>query len=119
MFSGNHRADNYEELVSNLLKAYEELGCNMSLKIHFLDSHLSFFPSNLGAVSDEMGERFHQDLKIMERRYQEWWDQYMMGDYCWSLKREDTNPKKRKALVTGVDTIPSSFNVYTTSINSE
>ncbi|UYV73934.1 hypothetical protein LAZ67_11001501 [Cordylochernes scorpioides] len=25
----------------------------MSLKIHFLHSHLDFFPDNLGAVSDE------------------------------------------------------------------
>ena len=32
----------------------------MSLKIHFLHSHLDFFPENLGDVSDEHGERFHQ-----------------------------------------------------------
>ena len=25
----------------------------MSLKVHYLDSHLDFFPENLGAVSDE------------------------------------------------------------------
>jgi hypothetical protein len=37
------------------------MGCNMSLKIHFLESHLDFFPENLGEVSDEHGERFHQD----------------------------------------------------------
>jgi hypothetical protein len=29
------------------------MGCNMSLKVHFLDSHLDFFPENLGAVSIE------------------------------------------------------------------
>jgi hypothetical protein len=34
-FLGNNKADNYKELVENLL-SYEELGCNMSLKIHFL-----------------------------------------------------------------------------------
>ena len=33
-------------------------------------SHLDFFPPNLGAVSDEQGERFHQDIAIMEKRYQ-------------------------------------------------
>ncbi|UYV68012.1 Transposase [Cordylochernes scorpioides] len=43
----------------------------MSLKIHFLHSHLDFFPDNLGAVSDEHGERFHQDISSMEKRYQE------------------------------------------------
>ncbi|UYV67048.1 unc-93, partial [Cordylochernes scorpioides] len=46
------------------------LGCNMSLKIHFLHSHLDFFPYNLGAVSDEHGERFHQAISSMEKRYQ-------------------------------------------------
>ncbi|UYV74137.1 hypothetical protein LAZ67_11002222 [Cordylochernes scorpioides] len=46
------------------------LGCNMSLKIHFLHSHLDFFPDNLGSVSDEHGERFHQDKSSMEKRYQ-------------------------------------------------
>ncbi|UYV70783.1 K02A2.6-like [Cordylochernes scorpioides] len=43
----------------------------MSLKIHFLHSHLDFFPDNLGAVSDEHGERFHQAISSMEKRYQE------------------------------------------------
>lgn len=36
---------------------------NMCIKVHFLYSHLDRFPKNLGAVSDEQGERFHQDLK--------------------------------------------------------
>lgn len=40
-------------------------GLNMSLKIHFLHSHLDFFPENLGDVSDEHGERFHQEIKTI------------------------------------------------------
>jgi hypothetical protein len=35
----------------------------MSLKVHFLNAHLDYFPKNLGAVSEEQGERFHQDIK--------------------------------------------------------
>jgi hypothetical protein len=35
------------------------MGCNMNLKIHFLESHVDFFPEKLGKVSDEHGERFH------------------------------------------------------------
>ena len=42
----------------------------MSLKIHFLHSHHNFFPPNPGAVSDEHGERFHQDITKMESNYQ-------------------------------------------------
>ncbi|GFV91345.1 uncharacterized protein TNCV_898621 [Trichonephila clavipes] len=46
----------------------------MSVKVHFLHSHLDYFPENLGAVSEEQGERFHQDIKEMERRYQGRWN---------------------------------------------
>jgi hypothetical protein len=60
----------------------------MSLKVHFLDSHLDFFPENLGAVSDEHGERFHQDISNMEKRHQGKWSLSMLADYCWTLKRD-------------------------------
>lgn len=59
----------------------------MSLKIHFLHSHLDFFPKNLGDVSDEHGERFHQQMKNFEKRFQGFWDEGMMGDYNWFLIR--------------------------------
>ena len=42
-FLGNRRAEMYEELVNNFLQNYQKLGCNMSLKIHFLCSDLDFF----------------------------------------------------------------------------
>ena len=60
----------------------------MSIKLHFLDSHLDFFPDNLGDYSEEQGERFHQDIKTMETRYQGRWNVNMMADYCWSIKRD-------------------------------
>jgi hypothetical protein len=56
--------------------------------MHFLDSHLDFFPQNLGNVSDEHGERFHQDISTMETRYQEKCIPSMLVDYCWTLKRD-------------------------------
>lgn len=95
-FLGNKRSSNYTELVEDLLVNYKNLGCRMSLKVHFLHSHLEFFPPNLGAVSDEQGERFHQDISVMERRYQGRWDPAMMGDFCWVLQKEDDSPHKRK-----------------------
>jgi hypothetical protein len=68
-FLGKHRADNYVDLVDNLI-AYQHLSCRMSLKMHLLHSNLTFFPSNMGAVSDEHSERFHQEMSTMETRYQ-------------------------------------------------
>ena len=46
-FLGNRRAQNYEELENNLLQSYQKLGCNVSLKIHFLHSHLDLFSREL------------------------------------------------------------------------
>ena len=67
---GNKRADNYTKLLSNLIKAFSCMKCNTSLKIHFLDSHLYFFPPSCGSVSDENGEQFYQQISAMEKRCQ-------------------------------------------------
>jgi hypothetical protein len=66
-FLGNERSPHYVKLVQKLLKSCHTLGCTRSLKIHFLDSHLDFFPMNLGSVSDEHGERFHKDIQTFEK----------------------------------------------------
>lgn len=54
----------------------------MSIKLHFFRSHLDDFLENLGAVNDVQGDRFHQDLKIMETQYQGRFDKHMIADYC-------------------------------------
>jgi hypothetical protein len=64
---GNHKDEDYENIVRILFKNVHILGCNMSLKVNFLFSHLNLFPKNLGAVSEEQGERLDQDIKQMER----------------------------------------------------
>ena len=87
-FLDNKKADNYHVLVTTILLAYRDLGCRMSIKLHFLHSHLDEFPNNPGAVSDEQGERFHQDFMTMEHRYQGRWDRNMVADYYWSIKRD-------------------------------
>jgi len=85
-----------EDLVEALLQSYCKLGgCRMSIKMHYLHSHLDFFRPNLTDVSEEHGERFHQDIQVMEKRYQGRWDEAMMGDYVWTLIREDKQIYKR------------------------
>ena len=49
-FLGNHKASNYVDVVQGLLTSYKTMGCNMSVIIHFLESHFDFFPENLGEV---------------------------------------------------------------------
>ena len=67
--NGKTRSRNYTALIDELLACFEFIGCNMSLKVHFLHSHLSFFPVNASDVSDEHGEKFHQDISEMENIY--------------------------------------------------
>ena len=81
-FLSNNKARNYAELVNNILTTFRNLGCNMSVKMHYLFSHVDQFPENMGSMSYEQGEKFHQDLKEMETRYQGRWDPVMMADYC-------------------------------------
>ena len=65
-FLGNYKAENYEELVQTMLANFKNLGAHMSIKVHYLHSHLNKFQYNLGDFSEEQGERFHQDIKMME-----------------------------------------------------
>ena len=75
------------ELLGSRLKEWNLL--------HFLHSHLTFFPSNMGGVSDEHGERFLQEMSTMEARYQGRFNP-MMGDYCWFLQRATEDVLRRK-----------------------
>ena len=96
-FLGNHKAENYVELVQTLIKNYAKMGCRMSLKVHILDSHLDKFKENMGAYSEEQGECFHQDTLDFERRYQGQYNENMMGDYIWGLLRESDSQYNRKS----------------------
>ena len=63
-----------------------QLGCKMSIKVHYFYSHLDHFPENLGDLNEEQGEWFHQDLRTLEEIYQGHCDTCMMADYCWSIQ---------------------------------
>ncbi|KAL0831279.1 hypothetical protein ABMA28_002123 [Loxostege sticticalis] len=90
---------NYKELVSNMLDNFKVMGCRMSLKVHMLHAHLDQFKDNLGAYSEEQGERFHQDVMDFEQRYQGQYNENMMGDYIWSLIRESSYLHRRKTKI--------------------
>ena len=81
------------------MQNFKAIGARMSIKMHFLNSHLDYFPDNCGNFSEKQGERFHQDIRVMEERYQGLWDASMLADYCWCLKRDSpTTEHKRKSL---------------------
>ena len=69
-FLGNTKASNYQNLVDVMLQNFQALGAKTSIKLRYLFSHLEYFPQNLSDVSDKQGERFHQHIRTMEKRYQ-------------------------------------------------
>ena len=95
-FLGNNKADNYKDIVENLLINFKKMKVNQSLKIHFLENHLGFFPSNLGDVSDEHGERFHQDISVMESRFKGKDSCHMLEQYMWTICRHNNEGLNRK-----------------------
>ncbi|GBL75009.1 hypothetical protein AVEN_219880-1 [Araneus ventricosus] len=75
-----------------------------------LHSHIDCFPENLGAYSEEQGERFHPDVRDIERRYQGRWDIDMLADYCWMLRWE-TEDSKRKLIRRSVKEKKNMFHI--------
>ena len=93
---GRHHSENFRDIIDEMLNTYKTLGCKMSLKVHFLDSHLDFFHENMSDVSDEHGERFHQDISVIENRYKGKWSVSMLADYCWSIQRHDSETQHKR-----------------------
>jgi hypothetical protein len=79
-------------LVEEVLEAYRIMVCNMSLKMHFLHSHLDSFPINLGDIGDEHGKGFI--MTFLPRRIA---DSGNGISLCWQLKRKAPYTYKRKS----------------------
>ena len=93
---GNEKTENYSEIVQELISSHTAVWCNMLLKLHVLHSHLEFFPEKMGAISDEHGERFLQDISYIEKRYSGKWSPNMLADYCCSLKMDTPTGKYKR-----------------------
>ena len=74
----------------------------MSIKVHFLFSYLDRFPDFLWDYSENQGERYQQDINIMEERYQGRLDGQMMVDYYRHPLNEMENCKVWKSLTVRV-----------------
>jgi len=87
-FHGYHQAENCRDIMADLVRPKKAVGYNTSVKMHFLDFHLDFSPEDLGAVSNERGQRFHQDISTMEKQYQGQWSPSILIDYCLKFRRD-------------------------------
>lgn len=84
IFSAKIRKDNYRRPIHGLLMGYKHHGCNMSLKINFLNSHI-------GAGSKENGKKNHQDIVAIDICYQGRKMSLKLADYYQSVTREETS----------------------------
>jgi hypothetical protein len=48
-------------IAENVLDKFQQLGRNMTLKVHSLPSYLDSFPEYLGSFNDEQGEMFQPE----------------------------------------------------------
>lgn len=81
----NINASRSQKLVEKMLRAYEFMGAKMSLKMHFLHSHIDFFHPIWAMSAMNMGKL--QSRYAMENRYQRKLNPIMMGDYRWFPER--------------------------------
>jgi len=86
-FLGLECDPNSKRMIDELMKNFKNINANMSLKMHMLHSHADFFKHNI-KVSDQHGERFHQELLPFEKRYKGKCPVNMIGDYIWSVLRD-------------------------------
>ena len=67
-----------------MLKNFQKLDCRMGVKGIIYILIWIFFSVNLGSMSEEQRECFHQKLKKIKIKHQERSGCSMMADYCWS-----------------------------------
>lgn len=63
-FLGKRKAQNYFEMANEIINSFRFLECNITIKMHYLDSHLDRYPENLGDTSKEQGERLRQVIQL-------------------------------------------------------
>lgn len=104
-FLGNYRDPLYKDYVILMTNAFVTLGCNMSLKVHLLYDHIDDFPENLGAVSDQHGERYHQIMRGIEENHKQKNERFMGSQVHNTLFKEkterilqDIHPNKRQKI---------------------
>lgn len=84
-FLGKNRSADYNDSVQEMLYGFKVNKVHMSLKIHFMNSHMDAFARQLPTESDEQGERFHQVCKPFETNYKKKELLSLVSDLCWSL----------------------------------
>ena len=84
----------------------------MSVKLHFLRSHLNYFPKNYEDLSEEQSERFHQESCTIDEHYKGRWDVNFLAAYWWCLKRDAMAAEHRESTWIDLTSMNSFFCVF-------
>lgn len=105
---GKNRDNDFKVLVKKMLQSFQVIGVSMTLKLHFLNNHLEEFANQLPTESDEQGERFHQIIMPMEKRFKGKKLDAMLAEVCWwsqqisSYEDKDTEEDERMDMQTHI-----------------
>ena len=95
-----------------IVQFYKSMGCYMSLKVHFLDCYLEFFPENPEAVNEHI-QQFRQNISTMAKWYQAKWSPSMLADDFWTFRRDDPQTKySRKSSTITFQVIYCKYGVF-------
>lgn len=86
---GINRNEQWRILTDNMLESFNQIGVNMSLKVHFLHNHQDQFETQMPSESDQHGERFHQVSAQLEHWYSAKRLNSLMADLCWNLLTQE------------------------------
>ncbi|GBM54700.1 hypothetical protein AVEN_268357-1 [Araneus ventricosus] len=72
-----------------MLSAFKKQDCKRILKLRLLHFYVEYFLKQLGAFSEEAGERFHQDVKTLSKKMEYYYNGRQLLD-----TDEDTQTRK-------------------------
>ena len=95
-FLGNTLVPDYQACIEKLLKSYEDIGCRMSLKIHFLHSHLNFFPQWVMSMEKDSTKTLRRWRTTIKTNGTPAWWETSAGCSCVTSRRQNTPDLLRK-----------------------
>ena len=64
--SGNHKSHIYKKLADKMMTSLQEIDANRSKKRHSMHNHQDMFSTESVDISEDQGERFHHEIKVIE-----------------------------------------------------
>ena len=80
-----HSVENFVDLI-NILRVYQRMEFQMSLKTHFLHHHPSIISTDPYVFSDGHEESCNLKILKTKTRHLDWFNPNMMDDYSWFLQ---------------------------------